>query len=62
VSSWRKPKPRDQRELVGLRYLSQPVELRETQLDLLPVVIYQPDPLPVVIVISVNHAEGTDIC
>jgi hypothetical protein len=31
------------------------MELRETQLDLLPVVVYQPYPLPVVIVIPVNY-------
>ena len=29
--------------------------MHQTQLDLLPIVVYEPDPLPVVIVILVNH-------
>jgi len=38
-------------DVSGTDSLLPPMELRETQLDCLPVVIHKPDPLPVVIVI-----------
>jgi len=45
----------DQREFVRLHDLGQPVQLRQAQLDFLPVVVDEPDPLSVVIMILVDH-------
>jgi hypothetical protein len=47
-------RPDDERKVVRLHDLGQAVGLRETQLDLLPVAVYEPDPPPVVIMIPVN--------